>query len=233
MKKLIFFVTLCLVCNETFAQSTTKYPINSQGEVEFSEVIQTSVPVQLQWSNAKQWIASSFGDYKDVIQFEDVENRKMVLKGIIHITPQSDKSLLNNTIKKNTYFREDIVTFIVTLECKDGRYRYRINGFQIVRNLHLRQRGTAIGTVEFDKEIQLPINYNEYAADSLQNMISILQSADVSAMRKSEATTHQNKIDELTRYQSLYYNLDVYTYDRIITLINSLKTAMNVIEEDF
>lgn len=225
MKKLMFFVTLCLACHVTLAQSTTKYPINSQGEVEFLEVIQTSVPVQLQWANAKQWITTNFGDYKSVVQFEDVETHKIVLKGKIHIDPQSDKALLRNTINKYTYFKEDNITFIVTIECKDGRYRYRINGFQIDRNLHFRKRGS----IEFDKKIQIPISYNEYAADSLQNMISSMQSADISSTGKSE----QNQIDDLIQYQQLYNNLDIFTHRRILDLINSLKTAMNIIEEDF
>ena len=58
---------------------------NAKGTYELSEVITNDISGEMQYSNAQEWIAKSFGDYKKVIQFENKETYLEVLSDISSI----------------------------------------------------------------------------------------------------------------------------------------------------
>lgn len=59
--------------------------------------------------NAKEWVATTFGDYKRVIQFEDTENCKLIIKGVSPIdftsaTVKVDDVVGMSTKEKTIYY---------------------------------------------------------------------------------------------------------------------------------
>ena len=47
----------------------------------FSKVYNNSNDISKKFSNAKEWIAKTYGDYQSVLQFEDDKNYKIIIKG--------------------------------------------------------------------------------------------------------------------------------------------------------
>lgn len=84
MKKLLF--SLLFIPLFVYGQDDTNaglYPVNENTDrIEFSEIVEAvSLSKDQLFSNAQTWIANTFGDYKNVIQFEDKETGKLILKG--------------------------------------------------------------------------------------------------------------------------------------------------------
>src|SRR5665648_140097 len=79
MKNFLFFL-LTLLCVNANGQ-TKRFPVNENGTVVYEEVVNCDLKKAALFSNAQKWIAKSFGDYKKVIQFEDIENGKLIFKG--------------------------------------------------------------------------------------------------------------------------------------------------------
>lgn len=51
----------------------------------YTKICTSNVPKMLKYSNAKAWIAKTFGDYKSVVQLEDQESCKIILKGLLEL----------------------------------------------------------------------------------------------------------------------------------------------------
>ena len=68
MKKNTLLIVVFLISSCLYAQDFHK---NINGNIEFSEVIETTLKKNVLHSNAKEWVAKTFGDYKSVLQFED------------------------------------------------------------------------------------------------------------------------------------------------------------------
>lgn len=96
------------------------FPENEYGESEFSEVIECSLTKDVLFQNAKKWAVSTFYDYKEVLQFEEPELGRLIVKGLF-----KPKTLENVIDKESEEFR-----FTITFDFKDNKYRYRINGFE-------------------------------------------------------------------------------------------------------
>lgn len=96
------------------------FPENDYDESEFSEVIECSLSKDVLFQNAKKWAVSTFYDYKDVLQFEEPELGRLIVKGIYK--PEALGNVIN---KESEEFR-----FTITFDFKDNKYRYKVNGFE-------------------------------------------------------------------------------------------------------
>ena len=96
------------------------FPENDYDESEFAEVIECNATKDDMFQNAKRWAVSTFYDYKDVLQFEDKEIGRLVVKGIYK--PGTIDNVINRDYEE---FR-----FTITFDFKDNKYRYKINGFE-------------------------------------------------------------------------------------------------------
>lgn len=119
MKKFILFVALVSVSVLFYGQvkiSDVKYENNA-----YSQIFETSISVADQYRNAKQWIAKTFGSYKDVVQLEDEETHKIILKGKMALPDEHSVSgtgcMLTDKITSS---------FTMTIEIKEGRFRVKI-----------------------------------------------------------------------------------------------------------
>lgn len=95
------------------------FPENNTGELEFSEVITCSMPKDLLYNNAKNWAVNTFYDFKDVLQYEDKEAGKLIIKGTYK--PELKQNVLN---KESETFR-----FTIIFDFKDNKYRYKVGNF--------------------------------------------------------------------------------------------------------
>jgi len=105
---IVFFITFSI---SSYAQHDTvglHIPIKDS-KIVYEGVIEVPERAKQELlNNAKQWFVDYFKDSKNVIQNEDKDQGRIVGKGII-------------LIELNTY---DKIT--IQIDCKDGKYRYRI-----------------------------------------------------------------------------------------------------------
>jgi len=107
MKKILIIILL-FNCFLSFSQNDSICNIlpSKDGKVCYESVVQIDKSSGAQiYSNSKIWIGNTFKNAKAVIQ-SDVENSSLVIKG---------------NIKEDQY---SIYTFTLTLQFKDGRYKY-------------------------------------------------------------------------------------------------------------
>jgi hypothetical protein len=93
----------------------------STGPLSYTAVVQTPGLTKAQLYAAGQaWFAKAFRSAKDVLQLQDAENGKLIGRGNFHYEPK--------LMQSSTGIR-GFVRFDVTLEAKDGRYRYTFDRF--------------------------------------------------------------------------------------------------------
>lgn len=99
---------------------TTPFCLKAQN-LTFSEVVTLdSVSQKAIYNRAKEWFVSSFNSGKDVIQLQNDEDGKLIGKGNFKFYGKPFTSGTNST---------GPVSFLVTIETKDGKYRYTITDF--------------------------------------------------------------------------------------------------------
>lgn len=103
---LFFCLPLTAICQEI---EKTEAPIT--GSSTYTQVVEVKNSKDALFKNAQSWIAKTFGDYKSVIQFEDKEAGRLILKGVT--------DGVNNIMTKS--FR-----YVITIDTKDNRYRCQI-----------------------------------------------------------------------------------------------------------
>ena len=116
----MFFVFATFVNAQNYV-----FPKNADEEYEFSEVINNNLSKSALFVNAKTWVMDVFKNYKAVVQIESESNGRIVAKGNYEdFIPK----LTYNNFKSFTYER---VYFTITIDCKENKYRYRINDIVI------------------------------------------------------------------------------------------------------
>lgn len=90
---------------------------------EWTEIIQTDTSLKKDdlYRNAKLFFTNEFKSAKDVIQYDDRNEGKVVGKGDFHIEDYQ-------TVFLNFFSDKRNVNFTLEVYCKDGRYKYRIYG---------------------------------------------------------------------------------------------------------
>jgi len=94
------------------------------GQYEFSEVVQldSSFKKDILYRNAKLFFANISKSSKDVLQYDDREEGKVIGKGSVQITGHQN-------ILLNTFSEIRTTNFTLEISCKDGKYKYRLFGF--------------------------------------------------------------------------------------------------------
>ena len=78
------------------------------------------------FNSAKQWVAKTFKNYKDVVQMEDINSHTIVVKG----------SLRQKRYKTSTNSIYTILYFTATIECKEKKFRIKFEDFKVKEILH-------------------------------------------------------------------------------------------------
>ena len=97
------------------------------GKYQFTEVLQVEgVPAAELYSRAKAWGAVAYRSMKDVEQLDDKDAGRLILKGMFTARLGSNSAW---------GFGTDVdVNHTLTIEVKDGRYRYLLTDFSISGN---------------------------------------------------------------------------------------------------
>lgn len=85
----------------------------------------STVTRQEMFSNAKVWISKNFNDYKAVIQLEDSEKTKIIIKGIIPTFRIHDVGASAFT----DYFVN--IHFTLTIDCRDNKFRLKFENISV------------------------------------------------------------------------------------------------------
>jgi hypothetical protein len=105
--------------NGTYDEDKEKSELKSymfqfeDGIITYSEVVKVdSVGANELYSRAKKWIAKSYNSANDVIQYDD---------------KSSGEIMVNGRFKIHYYRREPSISHLLTVQVKEGRYRYIIS----------------------------------------------------------------------------------------------------------
>nr|WP_298935670.1 DUF4468 domain-containing protein [uncultured Dyadobacter sp.] len=118
MKSLIlsFVVALVMpVVPSLVTAQSVELPKSADGKVTFEQIAESELSKDALYKNAQTWITRTFGDYKTVVQFEDKEAGRVILKGISKL-----EQLLY------TDFR-----FAITIDTKAKKYRAVLTDLEI------------------------------------------------------------------------------------------------------
>lgn len=85
------------------------------GRYSYQDVVSVEgVPDDDLYSRAKAWVATAYTSANDVIQLDDAAAGRLIVKGNFAITYYLDRAWIHHTL---------------TVEVKDGRYRYTLTDF--------------------------------------------------------------------------------------------------------
>lgn len=124
MKKVITVALLCFLSSFGYTQNDSIPKID--GLYEYSEVVtlDTSYSKDRLYKNAKVYFVDAYKSAKDVIQYDDKEEGKIIGKGFTEL--KGSQSIL-----LSAWYYTWSVNFSTELFCKDGKYRYRIYAINI------------------------------------------------------------------------------------------------------
>lgn len=231
------FVSLVLMFSSLIAMAQIKESdvVIEKGMDSFSYVFTNTNAAKLNHSNAKQWVAKTFGDYKSVLQYEDDENYKIIIKG------QSKLPLEDNSSVSATSVTMDIsgynLTYTITIDSKDERFRAKMEDIQVIRD-HRTSHTNEKSTLSLDEYLaqsgSLDSGYTKMA-----NEVEELEGMDTSKMKKKELNEHQRKLrvakevlSMIEKRQASNQKREPAVKDVIYTLFASLEKAAAV-NDDF
>lgn len=197
------------------------FPTNEMGEIEFVEVVETSLSKDKLYANAKEWVAKTFGDYKSVIQFEDDSNKKLIIKGISPIDFTSATVKVDNFVGMSSTEELD---YTITIECKDNKYRYIVDNINVFRTYKI------LGSPVKSKPFSPTKNLQDIISRKAE--LEKLESINTSKLKKKELEKHNNQIDLIKRSineAEIFYRLE---FETMKSLVESLKRSI-IIDNDF
>lgn len=172
MKRHFFIITIIMAFSFCHAQELKPHALNGEyyeGQSYTKVYYDSIVPALQKFNNAKAWVATSFGDYQSVLQYEDRESCKIIIKASKPIEKVFDADNIHISY-------EPILNFTLTIDCRDDKFRMKFE------NMDLDAIRTLIGPITTKSEVSFTIT--EFAAThdlwrySLsKGMVSILNSA--------------------------------------------------------
>lgn len=173
MKKLIILLLLSVPIN-LLAQSDqfeNTEDIIIITDASYSKIVESDVPLNTKFVNAKQWIAKTYGDYKAVLQFEDEQSGKIIIKGI------SPMEKVTNAYSNMHY--------TLTIDCRNDKFRVKFENLRTRITMNL-SRGTEYIDKSYDEYVDQVSEMNQ-AIEAAQAKIDAIQ-ADPSNLKKKAAT---------------------------------------------
>ena len=157
-------------------------------------------------ANAQQFPMKDYGEieFSEIVESTPIDFTSATVK-VDGVTGMSTKERINYTL---------------TIECKDGKYRYRLNDVFVIRTYDI------LGSIVHSKPISPLDNLSKIA--EYDNELKSLQAIDVSKLKKKKLEEHNKKIEDAIKHKTekeIFYNLE---YETLNNLITSLKRAMSI-----
>lgn len=113
MKKLLIFFLLSPFLVKGQDSLSVKLPFDDSGNIVYTEVGTSKLPKEQLFKNAQTWIAKNYGDYKSVIQLDDLTTGNIIFKGLT-VTSNIGGDLVMKT------------SYTVQLDIKPSKYRIKV-----------------------------------------------------------------------------------------------------------
>jgi hypothetical protein len=160
------FLLLILLPAFAIAQDLPK---NQDGKVEFTEVVSIdSASAAALFSNAKIFITNSFKSGKDVTQLDDQNSKTVIGQGNTRVD-----------IKALGMSWPGRVDFKITIQCKDGRYKYSFADF-----IFNYQAGTKGKEYVYGLESDDHKGINQKQWDSVKEQVNNTMIAAIAGLKK-------------------------------------------------
>lgn len=119
--KFKLIILLAVICVNTYANK--KYNVRENGN-SYIYIDSLRVSPNIAYNNAQNWILKNTSSYKTSVQFESLEQKKIIAKSGVET---SYKTASND---------EHIIIFDLTLEIKEGKYRLTMDNIKQYLILH-------------------------------------------------------------------------------------------------
>jgi hypothetical protein len=181
MKHLLLF-TICGALILPAATRITKDDIPLDSTMSF--VFDSDVPIETKMVNAKTWIAKTYGDYKAVLQYEDAESHRIIIKGRapISVSVSGDAS--------GTY----TASFTTTFDFKDDRFRIKYEDIRLTYTVSYHGHNLDLDTTL--EEFFTPIKTERYITEKKQQLEKLLK-IDRSKMWRKDREKFEKEISDL------------------------------------
>lgn len=233
----MFIITLCMFLCGNIALSQE---INvSEIEDTYMYVKESTVPVSQKFLNAKVWIATTFGNYNSVMQFEDSENFKIIIKGISKLPEEKTEDpifQLPLRIKPSLYYT-------MTFDFKEERYRVKFEAINCHSIWITDVLGETVRTEQNQniKQFCSPVNRPQIELESKTRELNNMNGADVESMSRRERQKHDSEVQKLeseiaklevraSAVDNLYKKREESIEKILISIIDGLHDAINSID---
>lgn len=196
-------------------------------EPQVSHVFYSDNDISTKMANAKSWIAKAFGDYKSVLQFEDNDKYRIIIKGV------SDFESSHNF--ETGGYDNEYVNFTITFDFKEDRYRILIDDIkiheikQLFRGGMIHDNEWSLSSLEPSAITTFYVRDITTQLDSLNNLQG-LSKQDVRKNEKKKKKLQEDLIkreEELTK-ENAKAEYRINKYKQIISdLFNSASAAIS------
>ena len=200
-----------------------EYPINEDGEGEIMEVVETTMPKETVYKNALEFITGLSGR----IIMRDDNNYKLIAECVHNLTPEW--KYINVGFGAIGRVDKDEIGYRMTIECKDGRYRVKINHISFTYSIKYKLDGHVSREASrfVGKE-----NAHNLKYEMAEETLSRLEKKDTTKMKKKDLAKYNEDL-ELARLTFEYYkSLNRQEYDTLLGIIASAKKKLAV-NDDF
>lgn len=179
MKQLFTLCLVLFVAMATSAQGLQTFPLSAENKVTYTAVVETpGVSNEELYNRSKEWFIRTFTDGNQVLHLDDKASGKLIGKALVKGQSKGFACGANYTFP-----------FVITVEVKDGRYRYTLSDIEYKSWVESQKRFIT-GTLEEHTRITgCEKAYNEMYAQlhrSLSGLLTSLQQGMEATAQKSE-----------------------------------------------
>jgi len=143
MKKVLLLVVMAVFSVSNLFSQNVVLPVDSvTGEISFKDIIKVdSVSSSELYIRARQWVATTFVSAKDVIQMDDKQSGTIIVKAMTDV--------------RTTFMVKSpcgVVTYTLTINVKDGKYKYLFSNLWHSTDYNVAPRSTIITPGDLKKE---------------------------------------------------------------------------------
>lgn len=186
MKKILLcFITTLLMASvygqvSQFALAREKYEDQS-----YSKTFDDSIPALTKYDNAKVWIAKTFGDYSKVVQYEDSEKCRLILKASAPIENVYTRDATNQYT--TTWF--STLHFTLTIDCKNEKFRLKFEDMKCEVSY---SKNTPLGKMQSDGSVIMPLSEYMNKEEGFQRAFGSALASIVNSAHKSITTIEED-----------------------------------------
>ena len=209
------------------AISQVVYPFNADGEAEFSEVVECTLPKETVYKNALELAASKSGK----IVMRDDANYKLIFKCTFNVVPEN-KVITTGDVRQRIL--NNAITYNMSIECKDGRYRIKMNQIEFrYMFIHVFSNMPSSDPLPFTRRVTNDTVYrwNQYYIEAKES-IEELETIDTTKMKKEQLMQHAKDLRLAKEALDYFEVLNQNEYDAIVAQMTYAKEKL-AFDDDF